>query len=123
MNINGTITLFVEKRTIKVDGADKERVALSTTLSKKQEDGTYLNKKVDVQLSSKKFPEEKLLKLDANECYTMEILDGFLSVRQWQDKHHQDRREVVIVVTDGKLTGHKKVEKKVIAVEDNDLPF
>lgn len=123
MNLNGKITLFVEKSTIKVEGNDKEIVKLSTTISHKQDDGSYLNKKVDVNLSKKKFPDEAVAKLDANECYTMEVYDGFLSVRSWKDRHQQDRREVVIVVNDGKLTGHKKVEKKVIEVADSDLPF
>lgn len=120
MNLSGKITLFVERNK---DKEGKEFTKLTTTIGAKQEDGSYLNKKVDVILSEKKFPKESVAKLDVNECYSMDVFDGFHSIRQWKDRHGQDRREIVFIINDGKLTGHKKVEKKVVEVADSDLPF
>ena len=125
MNLSGKITLFVEKRSIQVEGKEKVVTDLSTNVSAKQKDGTYINKRIKVKLASKKFPEEAVAKLNADECYTMEVFDGFHSVESWIGKNKKERREVIFAITDGKLTGHKKVEKKVVAVEvkDDDLPF
>lgn len=122
MDIQGKITLFVAKREIEVEDNKKQIVDLSTTISSKRADGTYCNKKVIVRLVGKKFPEETLLKLSEDKCYTMDVYSGFHAVREWKDKHGTDRRDIEFVITDGKLLSSKEVVKKEIT-QDNDLPF
>ena len=122
MDIQGKITLFVAKREIEVEGNKKTIVDLSTTISSKRADGTYCNKKVVVRLAGKKFTEESLLKLGESKCYTMDVYNGFHSVREWKDKHNTDRRDIEFVITDGKLLSSKEVVRKEV-VNDNDLPF
>lgn len=122
MDLQGKCTLFVSKREIEKDGDKKIVVDLSTTISSKDAEGHYINKKVDVRLVGKKFPEESLLKLEENKCYTMDVFSGFHSVRQWKDSHGKDRRELEFVITDGKLLSSKEVVKKEV-VKNDDLPF
>ena len=122
MEIQGKITLFVAKREIEKDGSKKQIVDLTTTLSSKVEEGKYLNKKVVVRLVGKKFPEESLAKLDENKCYQFDIYTGFLAVRSWKDRHGEERRDIEIVVSDGKLLSAKEVVRKEVVI-DNDLPF
>ena len=122
MEIQGKITLFVAKREIEKEGNKKVLVDLTTTISTKQEDGSYLNKKVSVRLVGKKFPEENLLKLDESKCYMFDIYSGFLGVRAWKDKHGADRRELEFIVTDGKLLSSKEVVRQEKVV-NSDLPF
>lgn len=122
MNINGIITLFPKKREIVVEGVKKEITDLQTTISSKDGEN-YINKKVDVKLSTKAFPEEKVNQLKESDCYKFEIFEGFLAVRGFKDSSGKDRRELEIVVTKGKLLDHKAIVKKESAPVNDDLPF
>lgn len=120
MDVKGKITIFPKK--IKVE--EETRVVFNGTISTKvkeeNDEERRVNKSVEVRFSSKKFPEEKLLQLDEEKCYTLQIDNGFLGV-----KEVKDGREIYIMVTDGTLLDSKKVEKKekVFAPKSDDLPF
>ena len=124
MDVKGKITIFPRKVAIKnEDGSETIRVYCSGSISTKIDDEKYLSKSVDVSFSSKAFPEEKLLKLDEEKCYTLEIEDGFLKVNERLIKG-QSVKEIGIMVTKGKLIDSKKVERKEKIDETNDdLPF
>ena len=122
MNIYGTITLFPKKEKITVEGVEKVITRLQTTLSSKDGDN-YVNKKVDVRLSAKSFPEEKVNQLKESDCYKFEVQEGFLAVRGFKDSSGRDRREIEIIVTKGKLLDHKEIVKKETAPVNDDLPF
>ena len=123
MDVKGKITIFPRKVAVKnEDGSEGVKVYCSGSISTKKDDGTYLNKSVDVSFSSKAFPEEKLAKLDEEKCYTLDIEEGFLKVNERLVKG-TTISEIGIMVTKGRLLDSKKVEKKEKPVADNNLPF
>ena len=122
MNINGKITIFPAKRKIEVEGKEKEVVDITATISSKDGD-KYINKKVKVHLVGKEFPEEKLLKLEDDKCYQFEVLDGFLGVEGWTTAKGELRREVILVITSGRLLSSKEVVRPIPQVQDSNLPF
>lgn len=124
MEIKGKITIFPEHVTFEENGEQKERVIIRSTISSKTEKGDYINKSVAVKLAEKAFPKEKVNMLKDNECYQLEVESGFLGVDMYTNKKGEIRRDLVLVVTGGKLVGHKKYEKKIVTeVVDEDLPF
>lgn len=126
MEIKGKITIFPEARKIKLEnGEEKTLIICKGTISNKTEDGKYLNKSVLVKLASTKFPEEKVNLLKPEECYELNVESGFLSVESFKGKDGKERRDLSIVVLEGKLTGHKPVQKRPVEeqVIDEDLPF
>lgn len=125
MDIKGKITIFPERREITLeDGNKKEVLVIRGTISNKGEGETYKNKSVLVKFAGKQFPEEKLNQLKTDECYSLEIEKGFLGVEIYDTKYGE-KRDLSLVVLEGRLTGHKVVERKEkpVAPVDNDLPF
>ena len=118
MDVKGKITIFPKK--IKVN--EEDMMVFNGTLTSKvgtKEKPEYLNKSVEVRFSKERYPQEKLLKMKEDECYQLEIEEGFLRVgeRQFND--------VYIQVLQGTLKGHKPFEKKSQESKqiDDDLPF
>ena len=127
MEIKGKITIFPERRQITLeDGTQKEIIQVKGTISNKVSgEDVYKNKSVLVKFSGKQFPEEKINQLKDTECYSLEVEKGFLGVEIY-DTRHGERRDLSLIVLEGKLTGHKPVEKKPTtfnAPVDSDLPF
>lgn len=126
MDIKGKITIFPERRKITLeDKSEKEVVIIKGTISNKGEGDSYKNKSVLVKFAGKHFPEEKINQLKDDECYSLEVESGFLGVEIYDTKHGE-RRDLSLVVLEGRLTGHKKVERKeppVSAPLDSELPF
>ena len=124
MDVKGKITIFPRKVEVK-DGEDtKVKVYCTGSISTKKEDGSYINKSVDVSFSTKFIPEEKLQKLDENLCYELDIKSGFL--RCVERTYKGDTiRDIGIMVTDGKLLSSKSYERKEKEVQpaNDDLPF
>ena len=119
MEIKGKITIFPES--VKV--GEETKIITRGTISSKDQEGNYVNKSVKVKLSGDKFPQEKINKLSVDECYELEVQAGFLGVESWK-KGDEDRREVCLVVTAGKLLGHKPVNRKTPEEQvDANLPF
>ena len=125
MEIKGKITIFPERRQITLeDGTQKEIVQVKGTISNKDGE-VYKNKSVLVKFSGKQFPEEKINQLKDTECYSLEVEKGFLGVEIYDTKHGE-RRDLSLIILEGKLTGHKPVEKRESPKEapvDSDLPF
>lgn len=124
MELKGKITIFPELKEKENDKGEVESFILckGTISSKKGEE--YINKSVNVVFAGTNFPKEKVNKLDPSKCYSLEIEDGFLGVREINGSKGT-RRELEIVVLKGKLTGSKEVvipEPKPEETND-DLPF
>ena len=119
MDIKGKITIFPKK--LEVEDGNVKTIfngTISTKLKDENENEYRLNKSVEVRFASKKFPEEKLNALDENYCYSLDIVNGFLGV-----KEVKNGRDIYIMVTDGTLKDRKLVEKKPEAPKNYDLPF
>lgn len=124
MELKGKITIFPEVKEVKNDKGEQESfIVCRGTISSKNESEAYVNKSVNVRFAGKNFPKDKINKLDPEKCYSLEIESGFLSVNEITNSHGT-RRELEIVVLEGKLTGSKVVERPVKeAPTDSDLPF
>lgn len=148
MNITGKTNLFVAVRTTKDKSGKEINVKdLTTTISKKDTEGNYINATIEVKLVGDEAHEAKFKKavekMDTEHTYPIEITDGFLSFRTYIDK--DEKKRVVwqlIVLAAGfespieiknKKEATKKTTKKsskakaekapAEAVEDDDLPF
>ena len=63
MTISGKFNVFVEDK----KGQEKSLFkTFSTTISTKQQDGSYLNKSIEVVLDKEEFPAERKAKFDKN---------------------------------------------------------
>ena len=124
MELKGKITIFPELREKENDKGETESfIVCKGTISSKQGEG-YINKSVNVAFAGNNFPKDKVNKLDPQKCYSLEIEDGFLGVREISGSKGS-RRELEIVVLKGKLTGSKVVERPEPKPEEtnDDLPF
>ena len=125
MELKGKITIFPEMKEKENDKGEVESfIVCRGTISSKNESGAYVNKSVNVRFAGDKFPKEKVNRLDPEKCYSLELEKGFLAVSEITNSHGT-RRELEIVVLEGKLTGSKVVERPVVEEKpaDSDLPF
>lgn len=116
MNINGKIWLFVEEH----ESSKGKFRTYSGTISTQNEDKTYLRKSIRIQFVKDFAP--KLEKLDPAKCYELEVSNGWLGVRAYQNKENKQIREFVLFIKEAKTLQAKtpvKTEKEVA----NDLPF
>lgn len=124
MELKGKITIFPELKEKENDKGEVESfIVCRGTISSKNGEA-YVNKSVNVVFAGKNFPKEKVSKLDPKKCYSLEITEGFLGVREIITPNGS-RRDFEIVVLNGKLTGSKEVIRKEVEVEvkGDDLPF
>ena len=119
MTITGLINLFVETK--KTSGSVFKTFSTSIS-SKGRVEGEYYRKSMEVRFNTENIPTEKLYKLKDNEWYELEIEEGWLGVRQYQDKEDQTKSVFYIFVNKGTLKeAHKKKPKDKPA--NDDLPF
>ena len=122
MEIKGKIKIFPEVKERKNESGEVETYILCKgTISSKGESG-YVNKSVLVRFAGKQFPAEKVNKLNPDECYTLDIENGFIAVEKYVS-HNQEKRDLVLVVLEGRLLDHRPVVRKEAPTIDNDLPF
>lgn len=95
MELTGKFTIFINNH--KTAEGEVYRT-YSTSIGKKNEDGSYLNCSIEVTFAKKNFPDERLLKWKDNEFYVIDVTEGFLSVVQWKD----GSKHPTIVVVDAK---------------------
>ena len=124
MELKGKITIFPELKEKENDKGESESFIVCRGTISSKDGEKYINKSVNVVFGGKNFPKEKVNKLDPNKCYSLEITDGFLGVREISSPKGT-RRELEIIVLDGKLTGSKEVERPVVEEKpvDGNLPF
>lgn len=121
MELKGTITIFPELKEGKNEKGETESfIACRGTISSKNKEGVYVNKSVNVNFAGSNFPKEKIDKLDPSKCYSLDIEKGFLAVREFQNSVGF-KRELEIVVLEGKLTKSKEVNR--VEKAPSDLPF
>ena len=125
MELKGKITIFPELKERELeDGKTESFIACRGTISSKDKNDNYVNKSVNVKFAGKQFPKEKVNMLSPDECYQLEIEEGFLGVNEYSNSKGT-HKELEIVVLKGKLLSHKPVERPVAEDKpvDANLPF
>lgn len=115
MNINGHISLFVEKR--------KDKTFFVGSICKKNEDETRVNKSIDIYFSKDAVARESLAKLEEGFCYTLDVAEGFISVDVWQTKEGEKRTKFVLQILKCSLLKKTEIKNKVSNDKQKDLPF
>ena len=116
MKISERLILFVEDKKGKENQPFK---TFSTTISTKKGE-EYLNKSIEVRFNTENIPLEKLNKLKSDYCYTLEVEDGWLSVRSYETEEGDTRKVLYIYVDKASVKDSKKITKPS---SSNDLPF
>lgn len=128
MNITGKMSVFPVKFKYKDGNTGKEMtgVRFETTLSHKNEDGTYskgFTIRVEFTKECMTFEQAKAFKDD--EVYQIEVKEGWLDTREYVNKEGQAKVGLVYRVNKAQTISHKKYQKKSsnTSVVDDDLPF
>ena len=112
MNVNGKILLFTEGHTINQGKKDeKSFLTFTTTISHKNEDDTYINASVEVRFVGDMY--EKGQKLAPDSAYTLNVEEGWLDVRTYQDKEGKLKKVIFVNISKAKTEGKPKKLNKV----------
>ena len=120
MNITGRITVFVEDKK-----TDKGMIKVfSTSVGRKNEDGSYTNASIGVRFTKDNFPNERLNKLAANKCYVFDLVEAWLDCRAYEKKDGKSGREIFISIKDAKPVESREIVRKDLRAElPENLPF
>ena len=116
MKISEKLILFVEDKKGKENQPFK---TFSTTISSKKGE-EYVNKSIEVRFNTENIPLEKLNKLKSDYCYTLDVEDGWLSVRTYETEDGDTRKVLYIYIDKATVKDSKKINK---VSSNNDLPF
>lgn len=116
MKVSEKVLLFVQDKKGKENQPFK---TFSTTISTKRND-TYLNKSLEVRFNNENIPLEKLNKLVSTKCYTLEVEDGWLGVREYEADNGDQRKVIYLYIDKATIKEAKDIQK---VPENNDLPF
>lgn len=117
MLISGKFNVFVEDKKGQENSLFK---TFSTTISTKQQDGSYLNKSIEVRFDKENFTSEQLAKLDCHFMYEIEVSEAWLGVRSYT-KDENEIKVLYLYISQGKCNSKKKINKS--ADQGDDLPF
>ena len=115
MQISGKIILFVEEKKGKENTLFK---TFSTTISNKKEDGSYINKSLEVRFNEEKITRQQLNQLSPKKFYVLEVADGWLSVRSYV-KDEETRTILYLYIDEATIKEAKDIKNP----KGNDLPF
>ena len=118
MQISGKVILFVEEKKGK---ENKPFKTFSTTISNKNADGSYLNKSLEVRFNTENIKQESLNQLRSDRCYTLEVEDGWLSVRSYVNEAEEERKVFYLYIDKATIKSFKEIAKTTN--QSNDLPF
>ena len=126
MNIIGKMSVFPIKFKYRdnQNGLEREGVRFETSISHKNEDGTYskgFTIRVEFTKDCMTFEQAKAFKDD--EVYLIEVEEGWIDVREYVNKEGQAKTGLVYRVNKAKTISHKKYNKKSDNIVDDDLPF
>ena len=114
MNVLGKITMFVEKREGK-NGNNWQ--SYSGSISHKNQDGTYINAKIDIEFDNGFSNKEKLTQLKEKTAYQMDVKEGWLDAKCWEYEGKKQYR-IILHIKEAVLLSAKEV-----ANNSNGLPF
>ena len=116
MNITGKFYIFVEDKKGQENSLFK---TFSTTISTKKEDGTYINKRIDVRFDKESYPSEVIAKFDSKYAYELDVTEAWLGVRSYV-QNENEVRVFYLYIKAADCKSKKKINKPS---GENDLPF
>jgi len=119
MNVSGKLTIFAK---VLKNKEGKESIFFNTNLSRKDGDEkstTYSHYACDVKFVGSEITTEKLIaRFKENVAYQIDVTEGFLSFRDYDDKEGNHCKRLVIIVQN-----FKPITKKEVKTAKTDLPF
>ena len=116
MKVSEKVLLFVEEKKGKEGNVFK---TFSTTISTKRDD-EYVNKSLEVRFNTDNIPQSSLNKLSTSKCYTLEVENGWLGVREYIDKNNEVKKVLYVFIDKATIKDSKPVNKNS---QNDDLPF
>lgn len=114
MTISGKFNVFVEDK----KGQEKSVFkTFSTTISTKQQDGSYLNKSIEVRLDKEEFPSERVAKFDSKFMYEFDVTEAWLGVRSYT-KDENEVRILYLYINKAEIKSKKKITKSSNPADD-----
>ena len=118
MNItNEKITIFTEGH----GEGDKAFLGFTTTISHKNEDNTYLNYSIEVRFVGDMYAKGQ--KLAPDFAYKLNVEQGWLDVRAYQDKEGKIQKRLYLAIAKATTEGKGKKINKVKTLDESGLPF
>lgn len=116
MKISEKLVLFVQDKKGKENQPFK---TFSTTISSKKGE-EYVNMSIEVRFNTENISQDKLNMLSSDFCYILEVEDGWLGVRTYENQEGETRKVLYVYVDKATIKDRKKVQKPA---NNNDLPF
>lgn len=110
MKISGLTNIFVKE----IEGKNGKFKAFTTTISHKNEDGTFKNAHMNVRFA--KGLEKGVVTLKPDYYYSVDVTDAWLDVRTYPDATGKEQREIFIFINSALVKSQAKVKK------ENELP-
>ena len=116
MKISETIRVFVENKQTK---EGKPFKTFSTSFSTKNEDGSYINKSMEVRFNKENIPESATAKLLETKVYTLDVENAWLGVRSYKNADNEEVKVFYLYIDKATIKEAKDINKS----KNNDLPF
>ena len=116
MKVSELVRVFVEDKKTK-DG--KPWKAFTTSFSSKNEDGTYVNKSMEVRFNRENIPEAKTNKMESTKVYTLEVENAWIGVRSYTNEEGEERKVFYLYIDKASVKESKDIEKS----GNSDIPF
>lgn len=116
MKISETIRIFVETKKTK---EGKPFKVFSTSFSTKNEDGSYINKSMEVRFNKENIPESATSKLLESKVYTLNVENAWLGVRAYNNAEGEEVKVFYLYVDKATIKEAKDINKS----KNSDLPF
>ena len=107
MNVSGKINLFVR------EVSEKKIKIFETSFSRKTKEGGYADSvSTRVEFSKDFLPDEKKESFKAGYYYPIEVVEGFITTRGYENKDGKRVSEISLFVQNAKTVGEPKEIKK-----------
>lgn len=116
MKVSELLRVFVEDKKTK---EGKPWKSFTTSFSSKNEDGTYVNKSMEVRFNKENIPESKTNKMESTKVYTLEVENAWIGVRGYVNEKGEERKVFYLYIDKAKVKESKDIEKS----GNSDIPF
>ena len=116
MKISEKVIVFVQDKKGKENQPFK---TFSTTISSKRND-EYVNKSLEVRFNTENIPQEALNKMVSTKYYVLDVEDGWLGVREYENEQGESRKVLYLYIDKASVKEAKSITNPP---KNDDLPF